>query len=662
MYFLKQKLLLVAFLIIFLLEGYLYSAKESYFEIVSKRVWVERSHGARPGKWPDRMSAIGVAPDNPDIVLVGTESGFVYISNDGGDTWTEVKLIFDEPTLGDFSFFLATGIYLPYTGLKDTNPVPLIRYSHLWTPLEGYEMVTGYLPPNIEDYKYPEKRLTVLFPWGEFRWPPPFFYGLMVGTFYEMQPWFRFVHAFSICGGDNPAYFAATNFGVYRSTNQGITWDRVMIGSSWEENIVNWVHCDPEDPNKVYAITQAGLLYSTDGGNKWQRPIGWAGGINGLFVETDPKDHNKLYLGTVIGGYVSTDMVNFKPIYDEVRYGAEANQVRFIKATNDPNIIYVGTSDGAAVTRDGGKTWDRIAFSLLGYFPVYGMVVDPDRPDIAFILTNERIYGVYDTGKGIQEINFRYTARHFRQMVSSRSDPYTLWVVTSGQVYKFRIIEKKKPPVSSFVREVKERAKKALMNNPSLSETFDVVFKRYRLHWGENLVPMRDRIRYSFLLPYIDLFFWVDYARSDRWFGGEARKGYGINYVIEADTCKGRKVTKLPICATYGVVTSFDSFIYPEGWIFGVFINLTWPLYRFISDERAVGDIWRGIYDQAWKFIWYTTEDYWAERRRLLEDLATVVTDPLEVISYIWRIQEATIFLNILSGGMFEDPFKDIKF
>lgn len=82
--------------------------------------------------------------------------------------------------------------------------------------------------------------------------------------------------------------------GIYRSTNQGFNWVRVLTGSFYGS-----VEVSPDNPMLVYAGSNAGLHRSTDGGNTW---VLYNDSFNPsksvISISKDPGSGDTLYIAT----------------------------------------------------------------------------------------------------------------------------------------------------------------------------------------------------------------------------------------------------------------------------------------------------------------------------------------------------------------------------
>lgn len=157
--------------------------------------------------------------------------------------------------------------------------------------------------------------------------------------------------------------YAATESGVYKSTDNGDSWAKTSLPSLQ----VYALAVDPVDPARIYAGTRGeGFFSSSDGGRSWSEstdPVILDKIIYTLAV--DPAQPNTIYAG-----------------------GREAN----IDGTNTNNW-----GGGAFKSTDGGKTWMAINRGLPEGW-LYALAIDPDQPDVIYAGTHSM--GVFKSTDG----------------------------------------------------------------------------------------------------------------------------------------------------------------------------------------------------------------------------------------------------------------------
>jgi photosystem II stability/assembly factor-like uncharacterized protein len=253
------------------------------------------------------VGAVAVSQSYPDIVWVGTGEGTsrnsvgigdgVYKSEDGGRTWKHMGL--------DDTRHISQILIHP----TDPDTVYIGALGHLWGPNEErgvFKTSDGGKTWKKVLYMNPDTGI------ADMAMDPSNPLVLYAGAWdYRRKPYhFR-------SGGPGSA--------LYKTTDGGETWRK--IHKSLPEGEYGRIGLDicRTKPHVVYALvesTESGIFRSEDKGETWQR----------------------------MGDMRTYDQVNFRPFY-------------YSKITVDPNndlVVYV-YSGSSYVSRDGGKTFERIA-------------------------------------------------------------------------------------------------------------------------------------------------------------------------------------------------------------------------------------------------------------------------------------------------------------
>jgi photosystem II stability/assembly factor-like uncharacterized protein len=215
-------------------------------------------------------------------------------------------------------------------------------------------------------------------------------------------------------GGGSVTY---TGTGVYRSTDNGRSWRNVGLRDS---GAVGKIIVDPRDSRRIFVAATGslfnpggdrGVYRSTDGGRSWARVLAGVNDTTGasevMFDPTDPRrmyavmwDHlrqpeRRSYSGVGSGVYRSTDGgTTWQRLDGLVPAAADLGRIGLGVAPSDPNRLYAivgrgATSsqifDGYYTSGDGGDTWTRLpdneelAASQSSFAWWFGKVwVDPD--------------------------------------------------------------------------------------------------------------------------------------------------------------------------------------------------------------------------------------------------------------------------------------------
>jgi photosystem II stability/assembly factor-like uncharacterized protein len=298
------------------------------------------------------VGAVAIAPDNPDIVYIGTGEGFprnstsvgdgVYKTTDGGHSWKHVGLKDSER----FSRIIVSP--------KDSRVVFAAAMGHEWGPNEErgvFRSTDGGATWKRVLYVNPTTGASdICFEPGN----PGVLYAGMYD--YLRKPW----HLRS--GG--------VGSGLYRSSDGGETWVRLtdpalqngLPGAQLLGRI--GVSASRSNPAVVYAMIEAqgpGVLWrSGDHGNTWRVTTNDRAINNRPFyytqIRVDPNDENRIY--ALAGShYVSTDGGrNFQRVGGNM-FGD--HHALWIDPTNS-NRLLAGSDGGFFLSNDQGQHWDFI--------------------------------------------------------------------------------------------------------------------------------------------------------------------------------------------------------------------------------------------------------------------------------------------------------------
>jgi photosystem II stability/assembly factor-like uncharacterized protein len=202
-----------------------------------------------------------------------------------------------------------------------------------------------------------------------------------------------------------PLYSENEERGVYKTTNGGKTWKRVLeVTNSGKHIGIVDLAIDPSNPDILYASAYdkvrkpwtfnnggpgSGIYKSTDGGNKWTRltsglPSGMIGRIG---IDVSKSNPNIVY--------ANIENCNIDGVTDQERYNQLLN-----------GIPPQGREKGAEVYRsdDKGKSWRKVSPDgrEIGGGPGYyyqQIRVDPNDPDHVYVLAT----GMFETKNGGKE-------------------------------------------------------------------------------------------------------------------------------------------------------------------------------------------------------------------------------------------------------------------
>jgi photosystem II stability/assembly factor-like uncharacterized protein len=204
--------------------------------------------------------------------------------------------------------------------------------------------------------------------------------------------------------------------GMYKSTDGGETWTRIGLEDTRQ---IGKVLVDPKDPSKVFVAAlghaygpnpQRGVFRSTDGGATWSRVLFRDENTGAIDVAFDPRDSRILLAalwqtrrppwnvyppsnGPGSGLYRSTDGGDHWTLVSGAASGLpteKLGRIRLAFAPSKPGRVYAlldAKTGGLFVSDDGGLAWRRVSsdrriWERGWYFA--GVTVDPQNADVVY--------------------------------------------------------------------------------------------------------------------------------------------------------------------------------------------------------------------------------------------------------------------------------------
>jgi photosystem II stability/assembly factor-like uncharacterized protein len=282
-----------------------------------------------PGNIGGRVRSIIIHPSDPQTLWLGSVSGGIWKTTDGGASWAP---------LADFLTNLAVSSMV----IDPTNPKVLYAGTG-----EGY--FNGDSIRGAGVFKTTDGGAT----WNQ-----------LPQT--AASPNWYYVDRLAISPADNQVILAATRSGIWRSSDGGTTWSRRLTTSFMFD-----INFDPTDPSKAIASGDNGAVrYSTDGGLTWNPATGISGSrIEVAYARSSP---NIVYASVESGQgqiYKSTDggqsysLVNGNSLHlqDQGWY----DNALWVDPTDPNNVIiggirlYRSTNSGANFSQIGNLHADQ---------------------------------------------------------------------------------------------------------------------------------------------------------------------------------------------------------------------------------------------------------------------------------------------------------------
>lgn len=207
----------------------------------------------------------------------------------------------------------------------------------------------------------------------------------------------RRVRSLAAAAGDTNTVFAGTDDGVLRSGDRGQTWQACGVTA----HPVTALAVSPLEPDTIYAgVKPAGVLVSRDGGKSWAdlegfgrirgrrwwrspaEPPDWRAYVQAISVS--PADPNVIVAGVEFGAVVRS--ADGGRTWSNHRKGAIRDCHGLTFHASDGNWVYQSGASlvGAAVSRDGGITWQQPKQGLKHRYG-WTCAADPERPEVWYL-------------------------------------------------------------------------------------------------------------------------------------------------------------------------------------------------------------------------------------------------------------------------------------
>jgi len=370
-----------------------------------------------PAAVSGRITAIDAVASNPNHIVIGAASGGVWISENGGLTWTPV---FDEQPVASIGAVAINqdnpDIIWVGTGegnVRNSTSIGAGMFKSIdggktWqrTGLERTERINRIaLHPESADIAYAAALGTL---WGE---------NIDRGIFKTMdggKTWEKILYVDEKTGGTDikldpfnpnklyasmwqhrrwPYFFdsGGPGSGLYISWDGGESWKRKTEEDGLPSGDLGRITISPSaaERGRIYALVEAeksAMLRSDDGGATWVKTNEDHNIADRPFYYTeilaDPQNADRVYniftrLSTSIDGGKTFEL---NPVVDCCAPGntIHIDNHAFWINPNDPKHLILGNDGGIAISRDRGETWRFVRNLPLSQF--YHVRVDNDLP------------------------------------------------------------------------------------------------------------------------------------------------------------------------------------------------------------------------------------------------------------------------------------------
>src|SRR6202046_4455465 len=344
--------------------------------------------GAGAGQWsvlgPDGgdVRSLAYDPQNPDRVFLGTSTGVIFVSDNGGHNWSRFAKLGagDDYVLDHMAFDPqnSKNIFVSAWSVQDQNAGDIFRTRNGGQDWEALPGMHG-----------------------------------------------KSVRAMAVSASDNNVIVAGALDGVYRSNDGGNNWQRISSNDGVVKNIES-IAVDPKDPNVVYAGTWHLAWKTSDGGANWQH-------INKGMI--DDSDVFSIIVSSANPSEVFASACS--GIYKSLSGGDQFEKIKGIPFTalrtrvlkqdpSNPAIVYAGTTEGLWKSVDEGKNWKRVGSPEV---VVNDVLVDPRNSQRVLLATDRSgVLASNDSATTFTASNHGYSHRYVSAILADTKEPNTLYI------------------------------------------------------------------------------------------------------------------------------------------------------------------------------------------------------------------------------------------
>jgi len=320
--------------------------------------------------------------DNPDHVLLGTSTGTIFQSTDGGRRWAHFA------QLGNGDDYVVDHIVIDPQNSQHI-------YVGVWS-VHGHNQGELFCSHD-----------------GGKSWKLiPAMHG-------------KSIRAVAVAASDPKVLVVGALDGVFRSSDGGKEWHKIS-GHHVEIKNVESITIDPENPDVVYVGTWHLGWKTSDGGVRWHRIEEGIIDDSDIFsVIVDESQPQSVFASACSGIYKSLDGGHRFERIQGIPFSARRTRV-LKQDPNQPSVIYAGTTEGLWMTSDRGSAWKRVTSPDI---VVNDILIDPRNSQRVLLATDRA--GVLASDRGAPHFapsNSGFTHRYTSSILADRENPDLLYV------------------------------------------------------------------------------------------------------------------------------------------------------------------------------------------------------------------------------------------
>ena len=327
------------------------------------------------------VRSLAYDPHNPSRVFLGTSTGVIFVSEDGGHNWSRFAKLGagDDYVLDHIAIDPQSSktIYVSAWSVQDQSAGDIFRTHNGGKDWEALPAMHG-----------------------------------------------KSVRAMALSASDTKVVVAGALDGAYRSTDGGDTWRRISPNDGIVKNIES-IAVDPKDSNVIYAGTWH-LAWKTSDGATWQHiNKGMIDDSDVFSIIVSSANPSEVFASACSGIYKS---VSGGDLFEKIKgIPFTARRTRVLKQDpSNPAIVYAGTTEGLWKTVDEGKNWKRMSNPDV---VVNDVLIDPRNSQRVLLATDRSgVLASDDSAATFTSSNHGYTHRYVSAILADSSEPSTLYI------------------------------------------------------------------------------------------------------------------------------------------------------------------------------------------------------------------------------------------
>jgi photosystem II stability/assembly factor-like uncharacterized protein len=231
------------------------------------------------------------------------------------------------------------------------------------------------------------------------------------------------IRAIAVATPDSKMVVVGTLDGVFRSRDEGQTWRKISRQNAEIRNVES-VAIDAKNSDIVYIGTRHLAWKTSNGGTNWSHVKNGIIDDSDVFsIILDESNPQTVFLSACSGIYKSLDSGH---VFERIQgIPFSARRTRVLK--QDPNnsaVVYAGTTEGLWATGDSGTTWKRVTSPEI---VVNDILVDPESGRVLLAADRAGVLASDNGQLSFATSNSGFTHRYISSILVDQQDPNLLY-------------------------------------------------------------------------------------------------------------------------------------------------------------------------------------------------------------------------------------------